>query len=268
MLWAYIEKDHLILSNLFISGVRDPYLEDIGKAGRTSSRKFRNVSRNFHKWIERERKTLPVHVSSVLLRVKEQRPKVKLVHKNFPMIGLSSWAKYLLTNSPGTVLGGHSLQSPAYKEMLRMFWHRYFELDRSHPVFEHFEQGQWENLVPYCVHGDEGRGKAKTPVLVTSYQMVIPPTGLEATNIAGYLSSTWSQLSSQDTVLYYFKLLFRSLYMSSDPGTRLLRGSWQLSCHQSWWLQKTEPWMIWTASSQMIFGVVSSMGFRPPSFIR
>ena len=193
MLWAYIEKDYLILPNLFISGVRDIYLEDIGKAGRTSSRKFRNVSRNFHKWIERERKTLPVHVSSVLLRVKEQRPKVKLVHKNFPMIGLSSWAKYLLTNSPGTVLGGHSLQSPAYKEMLRMFWHRYFELDRSHPVFEHFEQGQWENLVPYCVHGDEGRGKAKTPVLVTSYQMVIPPTGLEATNIAGYLSSTWSQ---------------------------------------------------------------------------
>ena len=48
-----------------------------------SSKKFRNISRNFHAWINEENKTLPVEVSTVKLRVLERRPKMKEVARDF-----------------------------------------------------------------------------------------------------------------------------------------------------------------------------------------
>ena len=66
-----------------MSGVFDPDLEKIGRAGPTSSKKFRNISRNFHAWINEENKTLPVEVSTVKLRVLERRPKMKEVARDF-----------------------------------------------------------------------------------------------------------------------------------------------------------------------------------------
>ena len=206
--------------------MRDPYLEDIAKAGPTSSKKFRNTSRNFHSWINRNGKTLPVKISRVKVRVVEQRPKVKQIEKTFPMIGLSSWAEYLLKNSPGFLLGGHSLDSTGYKDMLEMFWNRYSKLDPSHPVFQRFEQGKRGNLIPYCVHGDEGRGKAKTPVLISSYQMIIPPGGLETTNLAGYLCCklVLSIFLVVDEVLlsWIFRFLTMPLFYRHSFSTRLL----------------------------------------------
>ena len=44
------------LWTLDMSGVFDPDLEKIGRAGPTSSKGFRNISRNFHAWINREKK--------------------------------------------------------------------------------------------------------------------------------------------------------------------------------------------------------------------
>ena len=46
------------LWTLDMSGVFDPDLEKIGRAGPTSSKGFRNISRNFHAWINREKKNL------------------------------------------------------------------------------------------------------------------------------------------------------------------------------------------------------------------
>ena len=167
-----------------MSGVFDPDLEKIGRAGPASSKKFRNISRNFHAWINEENKTLPVEVSTVKLRVLEHRPKTKEVARDFPMIGLKAWAGYLLQEAPEFVLGGNSLDND-YQKTYRTFWETYEKLDGGHPVFSDFPRSSWGNLVPYCLHGDEGRGKAKRPVLVTSYQMLIPKGGLETTNMHG-----------------------------------------------------------------------------------
>ncbi|CAK8992215.1 Uncharacterized protein SCF082_LOCUS3000 [Durusdinium trenchii] len=169
-------------------GASDPLLDEIGRAGPTSKKKFRNVSRNFHAWINRTKKVLPVKVSTVKLRVLERRPRLKQVEKNFPMIGLKSWAEYLLEHSPKFLLAGHSLEDHGYEETFRLFWERYFKLDGNHPVYQNFNESSWGSLVPYCLHGDEGRGKAKRPVLITSYQMIIPQEGLGETNMKGYLS--------------------------------------------------------------------------------
>lgn len=131
-----------------------------------------------------KKKTLPVEVSTVKLRVLEHRPKMKEVVRNFPMIGLKAWAEYLLREAPEFVLGGNSLDTD-YQKTYCTFWETYSKLDGGHPVFADFPRSSWGNLVPYCLHGDEGRGKAKRPVLVTSYQMLIPKGGLETTNMHG-----------------------------------------------------------------------------------
>ena len=121
-------------------------------------------------------------VNSETQRVLEHRPKMKEVVRNFPMIGLKAWAEYLLREAPEFVLGGNSLDTD-YQKTYCTFWETYSKLDGGHPVFADFPRSSWGNLVPYCLHGDEGRGKAKRPVLVTSYQMLIPKGGLETTNM-------------------------------------------------------------------------------------
>ena len=117
-----------------MSGVFDPDLEKIGRAGPTSSKKFRNISRNFHAWINEENKTLPVEVSTVKLRVLEHRPKTKEVARDFPMIGLKAWAGYLLQEAPEFVLGGNSLDND-YQKPYRTFWQTYEKLGGTPCLF-------------------------------------------------------------------------------------------------------------------------------------
>lgn len=168
-------------------GVKDPRLQKIAKAGSTSKGK-KNISRNFHSMLKRSDKLLPVKICFVKLRVLLHRPRVREAKIDYPYIRLQDWGEYLLRYCSKSLLGGFDLctQEQHYTEMLTRFWDRYRSMDPGHPLYS-TDLDSYSHVIPFCVHGDEGRGKARTAVLITSYQPVIGLRGEVWTNMKGYL---------------------------------------------------------------------------------
>lgn len=66
------------------------------------------------------------------------------------------------------VLGGHRLEDlPAIESMLSQFWSRYQYQDPAvAPIV-------LTRTIPLFVHGDEGRGQVKRPLMVVSIQPIL-----------------------------------------------------------------------------------------------
>ncbi|CAK9014765.1 Uncharacterized protein SCF082_LOCUS12465 [Durusdinium trenchii] len=126
----------------------------------------------------------------VKVRVKVHRPRVEELDMDYPFIGLESWCEYILEHCSHHLLGGFEIGKDAaqYTAMFHRFWERYKQLDPSHIAFSTFSD--FGRVIPYCVHGDEGRGKAKSAILITSYQALISPHGEGATNLKGHSYTT------------------------------------------------------------------------------
>lgn len=175
----------MVISYFCGLGVVDHSLKAIGRAGSSSKTNgIKNISRNFHRRLAREKRVLPVKVTMVDLRVLVHRPKVREVNMKYPFIRLVDWAAYLLQNHSEHVLGGYHREDVAgYTSMLTTFWQNYYYQDPNHEVYSEFSD--FSHVVPYCIHGDEGRGKAKSAILVTSFQPVIGVNGDDFTNMKG-----------------------------------------------------------------------------------
>ncbi len=120
--------------------------------------------------------------------VRQHRPKVHELEVPYPMIGLKQWASHLLATSPRFLLGGFSTSETAsYTAVYSQFWSRYQGLEPDHPFYEHHPPAEWGRCIPFAIHGDEGRGKGKIPILITSYQMIVGVDGIETTNMSGCL---------------------------------------------------------------------------------
>eukprot|EP00435_Cladocopium_sp_Y103_P022447 s3978_g5.t1 len=170
-------------------GVRDLGLERVGRCG--STRKPKNLARNFYTQVVKDARVIPVKISKVPLRVRVTKPKVREIDMPYPVVTLSSWVSYLLRTSPKFVLGGYGLDEPEqYRRLFHKFWQRYQHVDPLHPVYRFFDECDWGQIVPWCLHGDEGRGLAKVPLLVTAFQFVIPVLGDQHTSISGHSFST------------------------------------------------------------------------------
>ena len=91
------------------------------------------------------------------------------------------------------LLGGHSLEDPdAYCRMLRVFWQRFRHVRPEHDVYDRADAEAGFDLgfcIPVAIHGDEGRGKLKRPVMVLSYQPLISFKGPRFVNSSGCLGS-------------------------------------------------------------------------------
>lgn len=168
--------------------MRDPKLEEIARTGRTSRKSYRNISRNFHRYVDRKGLKLPVKISWVPLWVRQHRPKVVEVWVEYPMISLKNWASFMLAHHSRFVLGGFSiLEVEKYTAMYSRFWTRFSSLHPQHPFYQHHPEAEWGRCIPYALHGDEGRGKSKSQILIQSYQMIIGSFGEESTNLSGHL---------------------------------------------------------------------------------
>ena len=85
-------------------------------------------------------------------------------------------------------LGGRTLSDEhAWGDMLARFWADFEKIESGHPVFRDKTPTQRKSCLPLCFHGGEGRGLGKVPLLVLSYQELIPFTGEQNLNIAPYL---------------------------------------------------------------------------------
>jgi len=126
-----------------------------------------------HGLIHRKDKTLSVQVDSVQTRVRIPRKK-KVILRPWPVIYLSNWVKECFENKRYGgffFLGGHTLDNwDDAQKMLKTFWDRYSNIDPNVPANR-------STTIPIYLHGDEGRGLAKRPLLVISYQPVMGWTG-------------------------------------------------------------------------------------------
>ena len=60
---------------------------------------------------------------------------------------------------------------------LEQFWINYHTTDPSFCFFSSHSRSCWRRAIPVAIHGDEGRGKGKNPVMVVSLQPVLPVKG-------------------------------------------------------------------------------------------
>ena len=174
----------------FRLGVVDPDLEKLARYRRSKSGKTgKNAARDFHRYIRNDKKMFPVEISSQVLPIRKKKPNKsgrriiveRFVH--YPIITLSSWIKQILLHCAQFFLGGFSLdQHQEYEDMFEHFWDSYSASVEHHPVLAR-PRHERRRFIPIAIHGDEGRGLAKVPLLVIAYQAVIPHNGPNALNI-------------------------------------------------------------------------------------
>ena len=124
----------------------------------------------------------------VKLRLRLQKPKVRELDLLYPVITFSSWVTYLLKHAPQYALAGYDLeQRDQFTSVFQTFWQRYQSIDPLHPVYANFAPADYGRIIPWALHGDEGRGAAKIPVLVVAFQFVISVLGVNKTNMSGLL---------------------------------------------------------------------------------
>ncbi|CAE7756328.1 unnamed protein product [Symbiodinium sp. CCMP2456] len=149
-------------------GLLDPVLSLLAGCGQNK----KNQCRNLHKLVHKQGYTIPIKIDSVEtpVRVLSGKPRVAVVP--YPVIHLSEWAGYLL-NSKGyekALLAGNRLADEKnWRHTFSSFWKRYRKV---RPHLELFSDSDIDlsMCIPYGLHGDEGRGKLKRPIMCLSFQ--------------------------------------------------------------------------------------------------
>ena len=168
------------------AGVVDPELDEIARLG--TGKGYSNAARNLHNFLHRNGKTLPVDISTVNLQIRRPKKGGGEIVTDYPLIYLSSWMKYILQSGGEFLLGGWTTDQPDnYKQMFSRFWDRYQFVNADHAIYSEKSSEQRAFTIPVAVHGDEGRGLAKQPVLVESYQPILPGSGEDNLNLVGWL---------------------------------------------------------------------------------
>lgn len=132
--------------------------------------------------------TVPVSINFVNVPVRRRRPTLKKVEIAYPVIYPSSWMKYLLRKQSYLVLGGIDIEDTAkWQAMLSEFWNLYNEFDPSNIMSEP-NAPPLTHTVPLYIHGDEGRGKYKLPIMVEGIQPCLSFKGTSFENSSGPLN--------------------------------------------------------------------------------
>ena len=149
-----------------------------------------NIRRNLHKLIHVQGKCLPLQISGAACHVKKAMGKIGVRLLSWPVILLSTWMHYALLNASRLLLAGwHITKREKWKNTFRKFWHKYRFIDPEHPIYHTDEPVDYGLYMPYTIHGDEGRGKNRVPVMVESFCPVISRHGPAYTNLTGHLVS-------------------------------------------------------------------------------
>ena len=165
------------------AGVVDMELEKMSRLG--TGRDYHNAARKLHMYLHKEGKTLPASISSVNIPVKRMKKGGGEIMVQYPVMFLSSWMSFILESAGGEfLLAGCTVRDVvSFTTMFGRFWDRYYSFDKDHPIYK--EKGAQERMftIPVAIHGDEGRGAGKLPVMVESYQPVIPWSGENELNL-------------------------------------------------------------------------------------
>ena len=135
-----------------------------------------NACRDLHRILHKTKGVLlPIKIDVCAVHIMRKRP-VRRYQVWFPILKLSSWINYFVKNKPQMILGGyHVSQAQEWQMMLGAFWQTYQATNPGHPVFS--TPFDLKGCVPNFLHGDEGRGLARRPFMVLSWQTVISHHG-------------------------------------------------------------------------------------------
>lgn len=177
------------------AGVVDPDVEKLSRYRQSKSARERgqNAARDFHRWAHREGKAFRVPISTlkVPIRCRRRSCEKRVVYDkkvDYPVIFLSDWFETVMAECPRFFLGGFDLDSQQHEwsAMFYNFWQYYEGVNPLHPVHKKTAL-QKQRSIPVALHGDEGRGLSKVPLLVWSFQCIIPSSGWNKLNTTQYL---------------------------------------------------------------------------------
>ena len=167
--------------------------------------------RDVHKMTSRCGLTLPLHISELIAYADEK----------IPVVMLSEWCKSLLSKNLWSSLSG--LDQPCEERssaQWELFWQRYKTICPSHPVFEKSPK-ELKHTAASLLHGDAGRSKKKTAVMILSCHSVLG-RGCKA----GYDESRCEKFAKQElnyaghtwSTRWLLSVLPRSLYDDARSG--------------------------------------------------
>ena len=158
-------------------------LHKIARAGASRT----NVCRNLHRLLRGAGVQYPVEIATVPVTIRLRKPEPHNEVLQWPIIRLSDWVRALLKCHPSYLLGGMELEDTlGWQHQFATFWETYRTIDPDHEVFS--AGLELANVVPYALHGDEGKGLRGKPFLVESFQPVIGRHGMFVTNESGKLA--------------------------------------------------------------------------------
>ena len=147
-----------------------------------------NACRNLHRMLADEKLSLPISISIVDVPIKDLKKRRSRV-VGWPVLRFSSWAQCALARGGQMLLAGHCLEDEqAWRAELQGFWAKYSCIDGGPPVFS--SGIDLSCTIPYMVHGDEGRGRNKQPLLTISFQGILSHYGSHRLNMSGFSSCT------------------------------------------------------------------------------
>lgn len=135
------------------------------------SKNLKNASRTLQNFIHKKGKTLEAAISMVdtPLRVRAVSKRKKVEVRPWPVLPLQAWlrAGFAEPFHGFYFLGGFQLDSVSEaKALLESFWEKHRFVDSDMPKYP-------SSTIPFYIHGDEGRGQGKRPILVLSYQPIL-----------------------------------------------------------------------------------------------
>ena len=97
----------------------------------------------------------------------------------WPVLTLTSWIKAAFEDPYKGIhfLGGKQVGTDSAHRMLEEFWDRYCKADLAVP-----RPQDPSKMIPIFIHGDEGRGLVKKPLMVISFQPCFSWKGGDYTN--------------------------------------------------------------------------------------
>lgn len=175
----------------------DPNIEQLARYRKSKTGRSRghNAARDFNRWVHRRGKAYPVQITDLKVPVplkathKSGRKKTRFEDVNYPVIHLSSWLTKIMETCPRFWLGGYDPNlSNDWMDMFQHFWLHFEGVHPQHPIYSEKSSEDRKVTIPLAIHGDEGRGLGKKPVLILSFQIMIPSTGPNKLNSDQHLS--------------------------------------------------------------------------------
>ena len=168
---------------LTIRGLADPLLKKLSKCGKTKTDS--HIQRNLHRTMRQFRKVLDVELGTIKAKIRISKRRGTCLEVDYPVVRLSAWAETIFNHGGHFFLAGQSLDyAEEYGKVLVDFWSKFVDCD---PDFGFdIPRSQWSGLIPVAIHGDEGRGKGKSPCMVVSIQPILPLFNRK-TNMEGHL---------------------------------------------------------------------------------